>query len=233
MSRLPKAVAWDIDGTLIDSEPLHLAALVAVSARYGLDLSHEPEDRFRGRHMGDVWRALRAFYPGGLTEQRWADEIIDTYIESASSLRPMPGALETVRELHARGIPQACVSNSERRVVDANLKALGIIDLIEFSISRDDVTAGKPDPEPYLEACERELEQCGVAREAQSRSTEYGLTPSELVVARLVATGKSNREAAEELYVTVKTVEFHLRGVFAKLGITSRRQVAALLGDQA
>ena len=155
MSRLPKAVAWDIDGTLIDSEPLHLAALVTVSARYGLDLSHEPEDRFRGRHMGDVWRALRAFYPGGLSEQRWADEIIDTYIESASSLRPMPGALETMRELHARGIPQACVSNSERRVVDANLRALGVIDLIEFSISRDDVTAGKPDPEPYRQACDR------------------------------------------------------------------------------
>jgi len=155
MSRLPKAVAWDIDGTLIDSEPLHLAALVTVSARYGLDLSHEPEDRFRGRHMGDVWRALRAFYPGGLSEQRWADEIIDTYIESAASLRPMPGALETMRELHARGIPQACVSNSERRVVDANLRALGVIDLIEFSISRDDVTAGKPDPEPYRQACDR------------------------------------------------------------------------------
>jgi len=155
MSRLPKAVAWDIDGTLIDSEPLHLAALVTVSARYGLDLSHEPEDRFRGRHMGDVWRALRAFYPGGLSEQRWADGIIDTYIESAASLRPMPGALETIRELHARGIPQACVSNSERRVVDANLKALGVIGLIEFSISRDDVTAGKPDPEPYRQACDR------------------------------------------------------------------------------
>ena len=155
MSDLPKAVAWDIDGTLIDSEPLHLAALIEVSMRYGLDLSHEPEDRFRGRHMGDVWRALRAFYPGHLSEQRWADEIIDTYIESAPSLQPMPGALETMRELHALGIPQACVSNSERRVVDANIAALGILDLIEFSISRDNVTAGKPDPEPYREACYR------------------------------------------------------------------------------
>ncbi|HEY9216305.1 MAG TPA: HAD family phosphatase [Ancylobacter sp.] len=155
MSGLPKAVAWDIDGTLIDSEPLHLAALVEVSMRYGLDLSHEPEDRFRGRHMGDVWRALRAFYPGHLTEQLWADAIIDTYIESAPSLRPIPGALETMLELRARGIRQACVSNSERRVVDANLQALGVHDLIEFSISRDDVTAGKPDPEPYLEACRR------------------------------------------------------------------------------
>jgi DNA-binding CsgD family transcriptional regulator len=86
--------------------------------------------------------------------------------------------------------------------------------------------------QPYVEACERELEQCGVAREVEPASADFGLTPAELVVARLVATGKSNRETAEELYVTVKTVEFHLRGVFAKLGISSRRQIAALLGGR-
>lgn len=179
MSGLPKAVAWDIDGTLIDSEPLHLAALVTVSARYGLDLSHEPEDRFRGRHMGDVWRALRAFYPGGLSEARWAGEIIDTYIESADALKPIPGALETLRELHARGIPQACVSNSERRVVDANLAALGIADLIAFSISRDDVTAGKPDPEPYREACRR-----------------LGLSPRDVLAVEDSDTGAQSAQAA-------------------------------------
>ncbi|MDB5550284.1 MAG: HAD-superfamily hydrolase, subfamily variant 3, partial [Rhizobium sp.] len=40
-------------------------------------------------------------------------------------------------------------------VVDANLKALGVIDLIEFSISLDDVSLGKPHPEPYLAAAQR------------------------------------------------------------------------------
>jgi DNA-binding CsgD family transcriptional regulator len=86
--------------------------------------------------------------------------------------------------------------------------------------------------QPYLDACDRGLEQLGVPPEAQQASAGYGLTPAELAVARLVATGKSNRETAKELYVTVKTVEFHLRGVFAKLGISSRRQIAALLGGQ-
>jgi DNA-binding CsgD family transcriptional regulator len=86
--------------------------------------------------------------------------------------------------------------------------------------------------QPYLDACDRALEQLGVPAEAQRASAGYGLTPAELAVARLVATGKSNRETAEELYITVKTVEFHLRGVFAKLGISSRRQIAALLGGQ-
>jgi DNA-binding CsgD family transcriptional regulator len=86
---------------------------------------------------------------------------------------------------------------------------------------------------PYAEACDRELELCGIAREGRLSRPDYGLTPTELVVARLVATGRSNRETAEELYVTVKTVEFHLRGVFSKLGITSRQHIAAVLGDPA
>ena len=48
-----------------------------------------------------------------------------------------------------------------------------------------------------------------------------GLTPAEQAVARLVAAGRSNRETAAELYVSVKTVEFHLGHIFGKLGIRS------------
>ncbi len=59
----------------------------------------------------------------------------------------------------------------------------------------------------------------------------FGLTPSELVVARLVTTGLSNREIAAELFVSVKAVEFHLGHIFDKLGIRSRRQVARVLGE--
>ncbi len=86
--------------------------------------------------------------------------------------------------------------------------------------------------QPYLDACERELEHCGVATETHGATAGYSLTPAELAVARLVATGKSNRETAAELYITAKTVEFHLRGVFAKLAISSRTQIAALLGGE-
>jgi HAD superfamily hydrolase (TIGR01509 family) len=60
-----------------------------------------------------------------------------------------------MRELAARGVAQACVSNSGRRIVDANITALGIGKMIAFSLSLEDVSAGKPDPEPYREAARR------------------------------------------------------------------------------
>ena len=48
-------------------------------------------------------------------------------------------------------------------------------------------------------------------------------------MARLVCTGRSNREVAGELYVSVKAVEFHLGHVFDKIGIRSRKDLAARL----
>ena len=57
-----------------------------------------------------------------------------------------------------------------------------------------------------------------------------GLTPAEQTVARLVAAGRSNRQTASELYVSVKTVEFHLGHIFDKLGIRSRKDLTARLG---
>jgi DNA-binding CsgD family transcriptional regulator len=56
-----------------------------------------------------------------------------------------------------------------------------------------------------------------------------GLSRAELAVARLAASGLTNREVAGQLYVSVKTVEYHLRNSYIKLDITSRRALAALL----
>ncbi len=72
-----------------------------------------------------------------------------------ASSSPIRARIETMRELAERGVAQACVSNSGRTIVDANIKALGVGKLIAFSLSLDDVSSGKPDPEPYREAARR------------------------------------------------------------------------------
>ena len=150
-----RAVAWDIDGTLIDSEPLHERALAVASAALGADLSDIEPDAFRGVHAIDIWKALKPRFRTSATFKTWIAAIEDDYIARAGELRPIPGAIEAMQALAARGVAQACVSNSGRRIVDANIKALGIGKLISFSLSLADVSAGKPDPEPYREAARR------------------------------------------------------------------------------
>jgi DNA-binding CsgD family transcriptional regulator len=82
---------------------------------------------------------------------------------------------------------------------------------------------------PYAERCARELAASGLRPSPRRDRDDTRLTAQELVVARRAAAGLSNRELAAELVVSVKTVEYHLRNAFAKLGVTSRRQLAARL----
>jgi DNA-binding CsgD family transcriptional regulator len=83
--------------------------------------------------------------------------------------------------------------------------------------------------DPYVQACATELAALQVTAETASPAALLGLTRAELAVARLAATGLTNREVASQLYVSVKTVEYHLRNSYIKLDITSRRALAALL----
>ena len=86
------------------------------------------------------------------------------------------------------------------------------------------------DARPFLERCDAELAACGVRAQHNGADDDYGLTAREQVVARLVASGKSNREVAAELYLSSKAIEYHLANIFTKVGITSRHQLASRIG---
>jgi HAD superfamily hydrolase (TIGR01509 family) len=144
-----RAIAWDIDGTLIDSEPLHHEALVNASLQFGVDLRDLPDEAYQGVHTRDVWTALRDRFPQDLDREIWMTAIEVYYDANRQKLRPIDGAVEVVQQVAELGILQACVSNSRRVTVDANIAALGIAENILFSISLDDVDHGKPAPHPY------------------------------------------------------------------------------------
>jgi len=80
---------------------------------------------------------------------------------------------------------------------------------------------------PYVERCERELVASGLAPAERRTFDPTRLTAQELVVARLVADGLSNRQVAAELFVSVKTVTFHLTHIYTKLGVRSRGELSA------
>jgi DNA-binding CsgD family transcriptional regulator len=82
---------------------------------------------------------------------------------------------------------------------------------------------------PFLARCNVELAACGLPAAAGDGRDPFGLSAAELAVAHLVAAGATNRDTAALLYVSVKTVEYHLGNIYAKLGITSRRELPTRL----
>ena len=85
---------------------------------------------------------------------------------------------------------------------------------------------------PFTQSAQSQLAALGVRARHGDGADLGGLTVQELRVARAVAAGLSNREVASQLYLSPKTVEFHLSSVFAKLGLSSRHQLAARFPDR-
>jgi HAD superfamily hydrolase (TIGR01509 family) len=147
------AVIWDMDGTLIDSEPLHERVFYATCRRHGVDLSDLDAGVFVGVHQYDVWNAVAHRFPPSISREAWLADLDAEYLSDEGSLQEIPGALSVVQALHAASIRQGCASNSGSAVVAANLKALGILPYLGTTVTLDDVERGKPSPDPYARAC--------------------------------------------------------------------------------
>ena len=181
-----KAVAWDIDGTLVDSEPLHLFALQQVCRAHSVDISDLADEHFIGVHIGDVWRALQPRFPAEVNFKAWSRQIEAEFSAHRQRLVEVPGAVETIRSFAALGVRQVAVSNSNRQVVDTNLDAIGVTGYMEVTISLDDVCEGKPDPFPYRLACYRlGLDPCDVLAVEDSSTGVASAVAAGLRVARL------------------------------------------------
>lgn len=148
----PKAVFWDMDGTLTDSEPLHEAALAAALGSVGIAPPPNLHERVLGIAAWPVYEMLRDECGLALPFEEWIARKYERYLTLVADLQPRPGAIEIFRELKALGVQQAVVSNSDRLVVDANLAAVGLVYPGMRTVSRNDVREGKPHPEPFLRA---------------------------------------------------------------------------------
>ncbi|MFI0454186.1 helix-turn-helix transcriptional regulator [Actinomadura sp. 6N118] len=102
----------------------------------------------------------------------------------------------------------------ERRRIDARDNLRTAFDLFTEIGMRD-----------FADRAARELQATGETARKRNVETTEELTPQEAQIARLARTGLTNKEIAERLYVSPRTIEYHLRKVFTKLGITSRHQL--------
>lgn len=147
-----KALLWDMDGTLVDSEPLHEHALAEAMRHYGIT----PPDGFHEAVLGMGARAafdwLSAHSSLDVSFSEWIATKYDIYKSGADRIAPIAGALDVWRAAQAAGMPQAIASNSDRIIVDTNLGAVGVTTAGLVSVSINDVREGKPAPEIYQRA---------------------------------------------------------------------------------
>ncbi len=148
----PAALLLDLDGTLVDSEPVHRAAYRAFFEARGWDAPDLA--LFTGRRAEDVFAAD----PGpwtGLDPDALAAEVT-ALVDESGAPDPVPGATALIEAAHRHGVPVAVVTSAgpawTTRAIDGPLEATGRIDLL---VTSDDVVDGKPDPTGYRLACER------------------------------------------------------------------------------
>ncbi|MCL1872272.1 MAG: HAD family phosphatase [Promicromonosporaceae bacterium] len=148
-----KAVLWDMDGTLVDTEPYWIAAEHEIVAAHGGTWSHEQSTEMVGSDLMDAAAVLQA---AGVTMEREAivDWMLDRVVADVARHMPWrPGARELLADLVAAGVPCALVTMSYRRLAEVVVAETdGAFTLM---VAGDDVDNGKPHPEPYLTAAAR------------------------------------------------------------------------------
>lgn len=152
----PAAVLWDMDGTLVDTEPYWIDAEYTIVERYGNGRWNDGHARaLVGFDLRDAARYLRRHGDIDMAVDDIVNLMLDEVIAKVRVKIPWrPGAPELLAELNDAGIPCAMVTMSWRRLARAVARQLppGSFHAV---ISGDDVRAGKPDPEPYREAARR------------------------------------------------------------------------------
>jgi HAD superfamily hydrolase (TIGR01509 family) len=143
-------VLFDMDGLLVDTEPLWFEVESGVMARLGGSWGEEDQQALVG---GSLARSLdyllgKATRPVGRDViARWmVDGMVDLLL--TRPVPALPGARELLTEVAEAGVPYALVTSSERPVMEAVLDRLGV--RFPVTVCGDDVSRSKPDPEPYL-----------------------------------------------------------------------------------
>jgi len=152
-----RAVLWDMDGTLIDSEEFHWRSWQEAMAKEGIAITHEQFLASFGQRNDSIlprWLGSTAT-PERMERIAEAKEELYRSLVRRQGMSPLQGVANWVHTLHKQGWLQAIASAAPRANVEVILEALGASHLFQAIVAAEDVSRGKPDPEVYLTAASR------------------------------------------------------------------------------
>lgn len=167
-----KYILFDMDGVLINTEPLHFRVWKIVAKEYGIDLDYDIYKGCIGSTVKTLYRLIREGYDFDFSKHPEARvrffEVKDSIIEE-EGIPQIDGAKEVVEKLFDRGYQMAVASSSQQEYIDLQMKKLGIAKYFKAMCSGEGVPNPKPAPDVFLKAC-KEIgatpEQCIVVEDS-------------------------------------------------------------------
>lgn len=150
---MKKLFIFDMDGVIIDSEPLHFEVDILTMKQFGVEITKEELEQFVGMTNPEMWSIIKPRYQ----LQQTIDELIKVqldlkiqYLENTQIL-PIDGIPELIQQLKDNQIQLAIASSSPRRFIEGVLNKFNIADQFHYVLSGEEVNKGKPEPDIYLE----------------------------------------------------------------------------------
>jgi len=152
-----KAVIFDMDGVLLDTEPLYMQAMDQACADLGYTMTREVHNATIGMPAEAGDRVFRMAYGDAFPLERfnaYSHKIMQALV-AEKGVPVKPGVEELLFELNSRDIPVAVATSTSSPTAPDRLRAAGLFDKFTTVVTRNDVTNGKPHPEPFLTAASR------------------------------------------------------------------------------
>lgn len=152
-----KAVLFDMDGVLIDSEPLWKIAMEDAFRQVGINLERKQFAQTVGLRIDEVIRYWRARFPWSGYSNEEVEELIISGLEQliTENGTPLTGVIETLDFLKSKGLKIGLATSSYNRLIHFNLNHLKIGEYFDFTHSAEDEIHGKPHPAVYLTCAEQ------------------------------------------------------------------------------
>jgi HAD superfamily hydrolase (TIGR01509 family) len=167
------AVIFDMDGVLIDSEPLHFEVDQLVLRKLNIYEGKSYLERFVGYTNPAMWQIIKEEF----SIESTIEELIDlqmtvklSHLEQ-SNYEAIEGIKELLEELQSFNVPIAIASSSPRIFIEAVIKKIHIVDYFQDWISGEEVPKSKPEPDVFLKAAELlnvNPERCVVIEDSKS-----------------------------------------------------------------
>ncbi len=151
----PKArgLIFDLDGTLVDSMPLHYEAWKEVCATKGLNFSEEEFYSLAGVPSDRIFEIINERHGTDFEPKKHSQIKEDTYLKKINKLKPVEPVYQLALENHGK-LPMSIGTGSPGDHSWEAVKALGLDKLFSILVSKNDVKIGKPDPETFLKCAE-------------------------------------------------------------------------------